>query len=359
MNIMELNTVFNRFQILLENNSPTEKNLLLNTEEQEKMKPFFDNVQEKMPVFSDFTDLQKEVLQTPAFWDDDKNVIIQGATSAGKTLAAECSMAHQIYVKEKNVIYLVPLKALTTEKENDFLRDFKGKKIYSSSADYQDHDYDLIRGDYDIGVLVYEKFFALIAQNSHTFLKKCGLIVVDEMHMLSDPERGPKLEFSIEKVRFQNYAPPAILGLTTTESGMNAVQKWLGGEEHTTIIHNTHRPVEIEERFIYCDQYNINTPLYKCWKAGVEAGTKIQIENDVSFKWDEDITATDNRFFQLLQVLKNHQNDNEKIIIFCNGKTRGEKLMNDICDSGLLPERSNIAFPDFPTREDRDRRAHV
>lgn len=354
MNIMELNTVFNRFQILLENNSPTEKPLLLNTEEQEKMKPFFDNVQEKMPIFSDFTNLQKEVLQTPAFWDDDKNVIIQGATSAGKTLAAECSMAHQIYVKEKNVIYLVPLKALTTEKENDFLRDFKGKKIYSSSADYQDHDYDLISGDYDIGVLVYEKFFALIAQNSHTFLKKCGLIVVDEMHMLSDPERGPKLEFSIEKVRFQNYAPPAILGLTTTESGMNAVQKWLGGEEHTTIIHNTHRPVEIEERFIYCDQYNINTPLYKCWKAGVEAGTKIQIENDESFKWDEDITATDNRFFQLLQVLKNHQNDNEKIIIFCKGKTQGEKLMNDICDSGLLPERSNIAFPDFPTREDSE-----
>lgn len=354
MNNMEPNTVFSRFQNLQEIDSSAEKHALLNAEEQEKMKPFFDNIQERMPVFSDFTELQKEALQTPAFWEDDKNVILQGATSAGKTLAAECSMAHQIHVKEKNVIYLVPLKALTTEKENDFLRDFKGKRIYSSSADYQDHDYDLIHGKYDIGILVYEKFFALIAQNQHSFLKNCGLIVVDEMHMLSDPERGPKLEFSIEKVRFQNYAPPAILGLTTTESGMSAVQKWLGGEERTTIIHNTHRPVEIEERFLYCDQYSINTPLYQCWKDGTEAGTKIQIENAESFTWHEDITATDNRFFQLLQVLKNHPDDNEKIIIFCNGKARGEKLMNDICDSGLLPERSDIAFPDFPTREDSE-----
>ena len=331
---MEQNNVFSRFQELSKG--------VLDSAAGEAMQPFFEKVGEELKSFENFTELQQAALKDPDFWKAEKNILLQGATSAGKTLIAECSMANQIYARKKNVIYLVPLKALTTEKERTFKAHFEGKKIYSSSADYQDHDYDLIHGNYDIGILVYEKFFALMAQNESSFLKRCGLVVVDEMHMLSDKERGPKLEFAIEMVRIRSRNSLALLGLTTTESDMSAVEKWLDTERTKKII-NPSRPVEIEERFLYCDP-DSEEPDLECWQNGE------QLPEQADFVLYKDIPKNDKdkRFYPLLQVLKNHSGAEEKIIIFCNSKMRCESLMTDICDSGVLEKRSGMAFTDFP-----------
>lgn len=324
----------------------------------EKMKEFFDNLSNRMTKFDGFTDLQLSAIKNDAFWDNEKNIILQGSTSSGKTLAAECAMANQILSEEKNVIYLVPLKALTTEKERDFQNDFKGKRIYSSSADYQEHDYDLMRGNYDIGILVYEKFFSLVAQsNSRDFLKKCGLIVIDEMHMLSDEERGPKLEYAIEKVRFcYEKKSPSILGLTTSECDMSEVRKWLDSNK-TEIIENHSRPVDIEERFIYCDS-NSEEIHINCWCDNAETGEKDEIESNNNFKFYDDIKIEkdDARFYQLLQVLKNHNTPEEKIIIFCNGRKKGEKLVQDICSSDVLV-KVDVDTSGFPSPDESEMEA--
>ena len=95
--------------------------------------------------------MQKKVFSDEDFWDTGKNVIIQGATSAGKTLTAEIDMAYQIYCKNKKIIYLVPLKALASEKYHSMKIIFSDKKsdkkVYYSTSDYQNNDVDIVQND--------------------------------------------------------------------------------------------------------------------------------------------------------------------------------------------------------------------
>lgn len=335
---MSENIIYEKFEELVVD--------VLTDDEISKMRPFFDNLKERFEseVYQNFkfTELQKEAIKSRNFWKDHHNKLVMGSTSSGKTLVSELNMAYQIYCKDKQILYLVPLKALTTEKQDNFKLDFNGKRVYISSSDYQEQDYDLGRGQYDIGILVYEKFFALLAENSKGFLENCSLIVVDEMHMLSAQERGPKLEFSLEKVRFKKKKYASILGMMTSECDINRVQKWLG-MENTSVICSEHRPIDIEERFVYCDS-TMDTVQMRCFINGQE---KTAPEFPVMLKYNE----FDQQFFQLCQILEQHQT--EYIIIFCNSKRRSVRIVNELCDSGVLKRCDNKA-EDFPDIVDTD-----
>ncbi len=68
------------------------------------------------------THLQETVFESPVFWDWEtaKNIIVQGQTSSGKTLIGEVAAAHCKFVKDKGVIYLVPFRAMVSEKWHEF-----------------------------------------------------------------------------------------------------------------------------------------------------------------------------------------------------------------------------------------------
>ena len=178
------------------------------TQVSEVVKRIEQNIQgdKKDPVA--LTHLQKTVLKHMDFWgawDDQefvgKDLIIQGATSAGKTLLSEIAILDCLS-KNKKALVLVPLKALVHERYKQFKRDFAPDgeyNVYASSSDYLDMDQRLINGEYGVGILVYEKLFAMLCQNDCRILQGCGLIVVDELSMLSKDERGPKLEIALEK----------------------------------------------------------------------------------------------------------------------------------------------------------------
>ncbi len=298
---------------------------------------FLDELEKKYNIQA-FTELQKAAFKDEYFWAEDKNAIILGATSSGKTLAAEFNMERQLR-NGKNVIYLVPLRALTTEKMRDFEKHFDDNlKIYSSSSDYQEYDYELSHGKYDIGVLVYEKFFALYSQPNSKILNKCGLIVVDEMHMIGDEQRGPKLEFALERVRYSEKNPPAILGLSTSECDMTRVQKWLGGEEKTRVIFNDSRPVEIEERFLFCSgKDDLRIRRFRNGEEQMDDST----QDNPFLIYEKFISNFNSKSTMLFQIIKNHQGD--KIIIFCSSKRNSEKIAKDIVLSGVVEELKNGA----------------
>ena len=223
------------------------------------------------------TAMQDEVLSGKVFWNTTKNLIIQGATSSGKTLLAEIAAYRQIADNEiwrKKVIFLVPLRALVTAQCKQIQDDFKkveldghALRIFESSADYQDHDAQIITGDYDIAVIVYEKFFALLnseQRQDNRMLRNCGLVIVDELQMLSDKDRGPKMEFSImrlletcqqedEEVQEGHIR---IIGLTTSESGVEELGDWMKAE----VVGNAVRPVPLRQHII---SYNTGEMLHK------------------------------------------------------------------------------------------------
>lgn len=181
------------------------------------------------------TPLQKRVFNDENFWydgtkDKNGNMIIQGSTSSGKTLVAEISIIDVLTKSaQANAIYLVPLRAMATEKYREFdniMGKTLGWNVFPSSSDHQLHDGRILDGDYHIAVIVYEKFFALLAQDAgKNFLKNCELIVVDELQMLDTPERGPKLEVALTNVR-QSKPNIRIIGLTTVYCNMTKIAAW-------------------------------------------------------------------------------------------------------------------------------------
>ena len=168
------------------------------------------------------TKLQRYVFNHPDFWGEwtdsktfvGKNIIIQAATTAGKTPVSEAA-ALDMREHGKKVIVLVPLKTMVKERYRQFKADIGGR-VYASSSDYLDRDYELLHGEYDVAVMVYEKLFAMLCQEECHILDDCGLIIVDELSMLSANERGPKLEIALEKARQQSQ-PPRIICLTTLD----------------------------------------------------------------------------------------------------------------------------------------------
>ena len=115
-----------------------------------------DNIQQRMNI-RELTPLQKKAFNSSEFWGT-KNLIVQGTTSSGKTLIAEVAAARCIWYsgQEKNVIYLVPLKAMVSEKYAQFKKDMSNDKydwnICPSSADYQNFDGDIVDGDFNLAI---------------------------------------------------------------------------------------------------------------------------------------------------------------------------------------------------------------
>ncbi len=204
-----------------------------------------------------FTALQKEALNHPAFWENEEpagNLIVQGATSAGKTLLSELNII-DVLSREQQAIVLVPLKAMVRERTEQFKADIErselGYKVYGSSSDYQDNDERIINGEYDVAIIVYEKFFAMLSQQKSKILNRCSLIVVDELSMLSKDERGPKLEMALEIAR--SVKPEVrIMCLATCDCRTSMIAKWLDTDD-TAIIKSMKRPVGLKEYIILPD----------------------------------------------------------------------------------------------------------
>src|SRR3989338_1312526 len=56
-----------------------------------------------------------------------KNILVCTPTASGKTLIAELACFKAVFEKRGKAVYIVPLKALASEKYNDFRRKY-GKK---------------------------------------------------------------------------------------------------------------------------------------------------------------------------------------------------------------------------------------
>lgn len=203
------------------------------------------------------TTFQKKVLSAPQFWrdwsEDDvcRHLVIQGATSAGKTLLSELNILDTLQ-HDKQAVVLVPLKAMVHERAEHFEQDMLiGDKyrVYGASSDHMENDERLINGDYDVAVIVYEKFFSMLSQGSAKIMERCGLVVVDELSMLSKDQRGPKLEMALEII--QGRCPDArIMCLATCDCDTHKICKWLDPNNALEPIVSTARPVALEEHIL-------------------------------------------------------------------------------------------------------------
>ncbi len=185
--------------------------------------------------------LQEIAFSNPEFWKE-KNIFCAGPTSSGKSFIAEVISIKYLY-EGKKVIYILPLKALAKERFVELNERYKdtGLKLVYSSREERSYDDEIIDGKFDWAVLIYEKFAQFISEKID-FVSNAGLLVIDEINMINDNERGPVLELAITKIK-SLFPKLKVVALSSIQPGIDMLSKWLEAE----LIVINKRPVPLRE----------------------------------------------------------------------------------------------------------------
>ncbi len=190
------------------------------------------------PEISDLRPAQEKSINAGLL--EGKSLLVCTPTSSGKTLIAELAMVSTILGKGKKAVYIVPLKALASEKYNDFQKRYGAfLKVALSVGDLDSADPFL--AEYDIIVTVSEKLDSLIRHYS-PWISMVGVVVIDEIHLLNDPGRGPTLEILITMLR-KILKNVQLIGLSATIGNPKELAEWLG----SVLIVDDWRPVRLRK----------------------------------------------------------------------------------------------------------------
>jgi helicase len=184
---------------------------------------------------------QEEALKSGCL--EGKNLVLAIPTSSGKTLVAELVMLKKI-LEGRKILYLVPLKALASEKYQEFKEKYEplGIRVAMSIGDYDSSDAWL--GKYDLIISSNEKFDSLL-RHGIPWLSSVGLVVIDEIHLLDSPERGPTLEITLTKIK--QLTNPQFLALSATINNYKELAEWMGAEA----VKSDFRPVKLYNGVCY------------------------------------------------------------------------------------------------------------
>jgi replicative superfamily II helicase len=183
---------------------------------------------------------------------DGEHLIVSAPTSTGKTMIGELATIRGV-LERKRAIFLFPLKALVNDKLRHFNSTYGAfgiKAIKATGESTSDDIISLMRGQYDICLMTYEKFSALVLGNPY-ILDQIGTIVVDEVQMIADETRGVNLEFilTLLKMRRREGAEPQLIALSAVIGDTNGLERWLGAR----LLRRTERPVPLDEGLIKAD----------------------------------------------------------------------------------------------------------
>lgn len=178
---------------------------------------------------------------------DGKNLVLATPTASGKTLIAMMAAMRAIDRGGK-VVYLAPLRALASEKYEEFKGIFEQLKrpgsrsklrVFISTGDYDSSGESL--GGGDVIILTNERFDSVVRHNA-SWINSVSLFIADEVHLVGDAHRGPTLEMILAKA--MKFVPSAqIVALSATISNSKDLAEWL----HAELVETNWRPVKLIE----------------------------------------------------------------------------------------------------------------
>jgi len=217
-----------------------------------------------------------------------KNTLICTPTASGKTFVFELYLFDTIVNKNKKVIYISPLKALTTEHYKDIKKKYESVlniKVGISTGDLDSSVKYL--DNYDVLFLTYEKFDSIL-RHSPKWIEKIGLVAIDEIHELGS-DRGATLEIIISQIK-KNYKDIIFLGLSATIGNSKSVSEWLNAK----LIESSYRPVPLKIGIFFNNEIFFND------------GSKLKLKEEDT----EDIKEI------IIDTIKKEK----QAIIFCNSR---------------------------------------
>ncbi|GLI06719.1 extensin [Paenibacillus tyrfis] len=214
-------------------------------------------------------------------------------TGTGKTRLAEIAIQKCIERGFK-AIYVTPLRALADEKYQEWRSKFQNKKVGVFSGD----TIKVSKGTYkdsDVLIMTPERLDACLRNwRSHwSWIPEIDLLIIDEIHLLNDSNRGPRLEGTI--TRFIRLNPfTKIIGLSATMPNVEELSNWLDGVHYST-----------------------------SWRKIPVTKSVIRYSNPVE------------KLNLLLNEVKETVTNKGKVLIFANSRSRTQFLSEELKNSGI------------------------
>jgi helicase len=183
-----------------------------------------------------------------------KSLLVVSSTSSGKTLLGEMGGLRKA-MEGKKMVYIAPLVALANEKFEVFRKRYKklglrtGIRVGMSRLDVGKDarvivDTDVKKADIICGT--YEAIDLIFRSGNTSALGEVGTIIIDEIQMLADPERGPELDGLISRMRY--HSPKAqVIALSATVGSPEVLAKDLG----LKLVEYYGRPVPLERHLVF------------------------------------------------------------------------------------------------------------
>ena len=165
-----------------------------------------------------------------------RGVLVSAPTGSGKTIVGEFAVFLALELG-KRCFYTTPIKALSNQKYNDLRARYGDDRVGLMTGDIS------VNRDADVIVMTTEVLRNLIYADADS-LDNLSHVVMDEVHYLADPERGPVWE----EVILNLDDAVSIVALSATVSNIEQFGEWIRTVRgDTDIILWEHRPVPLHQ----------------------------------------------------------------------------------------------------------------
>ncbi|MHA1580591.1 MAG: DUF5814 domain-containing protein [Candidatus Freyarchaeota archaeon] len=190
---------------------------------------------------------------------DGGNLLVVSSTTSGKTLIGELAGLPKV-LNGKKMIYLAPLVALANQKYSEFKTKYEklgiktAIRVGMSRLDVGEDELVIVDDQVIRANLVsatYEALDYLLRSRRFSELGEVETIIIDEVQMLADEERGSELDGIITRLR-DLYPDAQIICLSATVSNPEELAESLG----LSPVVSTKRPVPLERHLVLARNSN-------------------------------------------------------------------------------------------------------
>ena len=192
-----------------------------------------------------------------AFKTDD-NLVLSAPTGSGKTLVMELAIARLLSTSQSNdfkVVYMAPIKALCSERQQDWQRKFSIHGLESAELT-GDTDYNQLRKVQQANIIITtpEKWDSVTRKwkDNAKLVQLIKLFLVDEVHILKD-SRGATLEAVVSRMKSMQTSI-RFVALSATVPNSEDIALWLGKDSTSPhlpaqqeVFDESFRPVKLEK----------------------------------------------------------------------------------------------------------------
>ncbi|MBN2196874.1 MAG: DEAD/DEAH box helicase [Polyangiaceae bacterium] len=182
--------------------------------------------------------IQARFLEEGHFLESRRNLVVIAPTNAGKSLVGDLVLLEAVASGHRAVL-VEPLRALAQQRTDEVRRLLElatggplrgAPQVRLTTGDYRLEHEDITApppSDGEVVVATPERLEAIGRHEAgRAWFDAIGAVVIDEAHLVSEPRRGPTLEFLIARLKTLP-TPPRIVLLSATVGEPERLRDWL------------------------------------------------------------------------------------------------------------------------------------